>query len=371
MVRVKHVNKVFVALVAEATVIAQQTCHVTTIIAKILAMKIFVDQIRYVKSRTMQRNVIAQPDSKEIQRQSKAASAFHRLVFQQKAVQMATCASQMCAKYLVPIHFHVQLANDATITSVQRFVSQTTIAYLAKSVMNAEHVKLDAKPKAIARQHKYVKMENVNVVMVSLERHSAAQTLTNVPIKFVIRAPFARTHRAHLDVSVQSKQLVIHTHRQDACYQTNVCVAKIVPRTWLASKESALNHVPLPSAEEMQFVKQTITKLSVFVHQEILVIQLIRLTVASVLSASAAKIVVQINSVIHKLTNVKIHAIMLIVVTDRVLLSAMKPSAHVHQDMFSSTEDVRILMNAPKDHVTVQQFAEIIQAASHVFVLTA
>lgn len=149
-------------------------------------------------------------------------------------------------------------------------------------------------------------MENVNAVMVLLEHHSVAQILMNVPIKFVIRVHFVKIHQDHLNVCVQNKLSVIHTQLLVVCYQINVYEMRIALKTWLVSKENVQNHVALPNADEMQFAKQTIIKHSACVHQEILVIQLIRLLVASASNVLAAKIAVQINSVIHRSINVKV-----------------------------------------------------------------
>lgn len=152
----------------------------------------------------------------------------------------------------------------------------------------------------IAQQHKSVKMENVNVVMVLLEHHSVAQILMSVRIKFVIKVQFVKIHRAHLNVSAQNKLLVIRSQTLAVFHQINVYATKTVPETWHVSKENVQNLVRLPNVDETLSVKPMITKLSVYVHPEISVIQLIRLMDVSVLSVSLARIAVQINSAIHK-----------------------------------------------------------------------
>lgn len=152
----------------------------------------------------------------------------------------------------------------------------------------------------IAQQHKYVKMENVNVVMVLLERRSAAQILMSVRIKFVIKVQFVKIHRVHSNVFAQYKLLAIHIQPLAAFRRINVYATKTVPETWHVSKENVQSLVRLPNVEETLSVKPMITKPSVYVLRVISVIQLIKLMDVSVLNVSLARIAVQINSAIHK-----------------------------------------------------------------------
>lgn len=152
----------------------------------------------------------------------------------------------------------------------------------------------------IAQQHKFVKVENVNVVMVLLEHHSDAQILMSVRIKFVIKVQFVKIHRAPLNVSAQNKLLVILTQTLAVFHQIIVYATKIAQKTWHVSKENVQNLVRLPNVDETPSVRPMITKLSVYVHQGISAIQLIRLMDASVLNVSTAMIAVQTNSAIHK-----------------------------------------------------------------------
>lgn len=150
-------------------------------------------------------------------------------------------------------------------------------------------------------------MENVNAVMVLLEHHSVAQILMSVRIKFVIKVQFVKIHRVPLNVFAPNKLLAIRTQIQAAFHQINVYATKIVLETWHVSKENVQNLVRLPNVDETPSVRRMNTKHSVYVHQEILAIQLIRLMDVSVLNVSPARIAVQPNSAIHKSTNAKVN----------------------------------------------------------------
>lgn len=138
------------------------------------------------------------------------------------------------------------------------------------------------------------------MVMVLLEHHSVAQILMNVRIKFVIKVQFVKIHRAPLNVTALNKLLVIRTQILVVFHQISVYATKIAHETWPVSKENVQNLVRLPNVDEMPSVKPMITKHSVYVHQEISAIQLIRLMDVSVLNVSPVRIAVQINSAIHK-----------------------------------------------------------------------
>lgn len=269
---------------------------------------------------------------------------------------MVTCVLQMFVKFRALTQFPVRLANGVITMCALRFATQTIIAYPEKFAMNAVHAKPVASTKLIAHQRKYVNLENVNAAAVSSALHLVARILMSVRTKFATRVQFAIIRQDHTDVFVQSKRLVIHTQRPDAYRQINVRAMKTVLRTWLASKENVPSHAPLLNAVEMQIVWQANTRLSVNVHRIIWEIQQTKLTAASVLNASVAKIVAQINIVIHKSINVKVsriynlkttkknlliicvslqtHAIILIVAVEHVLLNVMKQRALVHRDTF-------------------------------------
>jgi len=331
---VKHANKAHAQLDAEVIQIVARIYRAIITIVKIHAITTFADRMLCAKSKIMQPNANVRPDLMQIQPQNKVAFVFQRHAFQRADARTDTCALQTYAKCLAPIQLHVQLGNDATIMYARKFVTRTTTVCQEKFVMSVERVSRVVQLKPIAHQRKCVQMENVNVDAVLLEHHLVAQILMNVQNKFVTKAQFVKIHPDHSNVFAQSKQLVIHTQHQVVCCQINVLEMKIVPRIWLALKENVPNHAISLNADAMHFVKQANIKRSVNVHRVILVIQLINSPDASESNVLAAKNAVKINTVIHKSTNVKIHAIMLIVVGELVLLVGTKQHARAHRATF-------------------------------------
>lgn len=141
---VKPANRVFASLDAEVIQIVIQICHVTTAIVKIRVKIISVDRIHCAKLKTMWQNVNAHLVLKGIHRQNKDVFVYHQHVLQRVDARMVTCALQTFAKYHAQIQLLAPLVKDAIIMFVQRFVTQITIVYRVKFVMNAERVNRDA-----------------------------------------------------------------------------------------------------------------------------------------------------------------------------------------------------------------------------------
>lgn len=172
---VRLVNKVFAQLDAVAILTVVQTYHATITIVRIHAKIIFVDRMHCVKSKIMWPNANVRLGLKQIQHPNKDVFVFHQLVFQRAVAQMVICALQTYVKYLVLIQFHVRLASAAIIMYAPKFAIQTITVCQEKFVMNVEHVNRDVRLKLIARQRKFVRMENVNADVVLLEHHLDAQ----------------------------------------------------------------------------------------------------------------------------------------------------------------------------------------------------
>lgn len=172
---VRLVNKVFAQLDAEAIQTVVQTYHATITIVRIHAKIIFVVRMHCVKSKIMWPNANVRLGLKQIQHPNKDVFVFHQLVFQRAVVQMVICALQTYVKYLVLIQFHVRLVSAAIIMYAPKFATQTITVCQEKFVMNVEHVNRDVRLKLIARQRKFVRVENVNADVVLLEHHLDAQ----------------------------------------------------------------------------------------------------------------------------------------------------------------------------------------------------
>lgn len=104
-------------------------------------MKIFADQIHYVKLKITLQNVNAQPDLKVIPYQNKAAFVYHQHVYQRVDARTDTCALGTFVKYHARIPSPVLLVNVAITMFARKYVTQIIIACLVKFVMNAVHVK--------------------------------------------------------------------------------------------------------------------------------------------------------------------------------------------------------------------------------------
>lgn len=162
----------------------------------------FVVQMQNVQLKIIKHHVNVQLDLNQIQSQIKDVSEFHLHVVHLKTVEKLSCVWLENVIYHAKVTKYVQLVNDVSTTCVRKFVTQTIIVFLERSVMMVEFVFLVVLQMSIALTLKSVFKQNVNVRKDTLTRHKVALILTNVLTRFVTLQHFVKTFLVHSNAVV-------------------------------------------------------------------------------------------------------------------------------------------------------------------------
>lgn len=168
-------------LVVEVTRNAHQVkCATITSVKIHVKLLVFVDRMPFVNLQITLQCANVQLASKEIQHQNKDVCVYRLYVRPAINALLVICALPINVMYHAQRTSRVPLENDVRTICAQRFATQTITVYQEKFAMIRELVNQDALQMVIVRQHKFVFMINVNVVLVSLLLQLVVLILMNV-----------------------------------------------------------------------------------------------------------------------------------------------------------------------------------------------